>query len=131
MGKPRYNIKNNTDTLPESNTRYFAILKPADKKDKRYLLVSFQYLDERNTFVSNTVFETLPAAKLSGIKKDVVFASRNNSRVVFNQDAKPVKRIASLYKPLSQQKIDRPEDSCMKQPTGYSGSLHKPKCYRQ
>jgi len=98
--------------LPENKSRYFAILKPSNATDnKKFLLVAFQYMSERDTFVSKTAFEKLPGQKIKCMKKDVVASCRKNERVVYDQDCKPVTRITSLYKPLCQQKADKPEDS--------------------
>lgn len=128
MGKPRYNTKNDTYLLPDKKSRYLAQLKPADNASGRFLLVAFEDMGERNTFTDNTAFEKLPAAKAHKTKKSVISACRNNPLVVFDQDAKPVTRITSLYKPLSQQRTDRPEDGmipCM--PTMRTGMYHNGK----
>lgn len=106
----RHNTKNETYILPDNKMRYFAVLRPSDNKADRFLLVAFQDINERDTFVNHTAFETMPAARLSKLKKDAVHACRNNPTVVFDQNANPVIRITSLYKSLWQQRTDRPED---------------------
>ena len=88
---------------------YFAILK---HNNRQYFVVGFHDTNERDTFIKNAGFEKLPCDKIYRLNnKEVIRKCRANERVVFDQNGMLVTRINSLYKPLHQQNIYRPEDS--------------------
>lgn len=86
---------------------YFAMLKHPkyySGERKQYLIVCFQYLNERNTFVKHTSFEELPSAKRYSLgKKWLMERCMNNERMVFNEVGKQVVYINNLYKDLPEQ----------------------------
>lgn len=92
---------------------HYAILRhPHYKTNGQFLIVGFQYLNERDTFIKHTEFEVLPAKERNALKRNsLVRLCAENDRIVFNQDKQPVARIDSLYKCISKQRISRPEDS--------------------
>lgn len=92
---------------------HYVILKhPHYKTNGQFLIAGFQYLNERDTFIKYTEFEALPANERNALKRNsLVRLCAENERIVFNQDKQRVARIDSLYKCISKQRIDRPEDS--------------------
>lgn len=73
---------------------YFAALKPF--RAPFFLLVAFEYMAERDTFVKNTEFVAIPAAKAKRMSEEIYHLCRDNDRCVYDQDGIRVAHLKSL-----------------------------------
>lgn len=88
---------------------YFAILFGEKRK---YMLVKFNVKAERETFVNHSNFMEINTAQVRKYIDSKVFHLCNgNNRVVYDNNGVRIGRIDSLYKCVSKQKVDHPEDS--------------------
>lgn len=91
---------------------HFAICRRGKNRDgNQHMLVGFEYLAERNTFVKYSEFEKADKHELNKLSGESERLCRQCEKMVYNQDGMKVAYIDSLYKPASQQRIKRPEST--------------------
>ena len=75
---------------------YYAILNnPFNRRN--FLMVAFDYMAERDTFVAHSEFVKVPSAKVQRMSKHVAQLCYNHQRLVFDQDGVRVAHLKSLY----------------------------------
>lgn len=79
----------------------------------QFILIAFHYASERDTFAKYAGFQPISGQQVNKrIRRDIVRKCNCYIRTAFNQNGVRVgTKVTSLYKPLNQQRIDRPEDS--------------------
>lgn len=81
---------------------------------RQYMIIGFHSQGERDTFIKY-VHSGFQAIKPKQIDKylghDVMRLCNCYIKTVFDHNGKRIAKVGSLYKPLAEQKIDRPEDS--------------------
>ena len=85
----------NRETQRKGRTMYFAILRWSRE---HYLLASFRYIAERDTFVNHSEFRKANANEVKELNKETCKLCRRYEKAVYDQDGIRVAYIHSLYR---------------------------------